>query len=219
MKVKQFQELYFITQSKDVDIDKSVKMVGVMTGLTPDKVDLLSMEKFNKYCKKIQREFSVFDKNLLSSAPIKLVKTNGRTYQIRYDIKNIDAAMYVEVATWGTDVITNLHKIMASICVPVKFSFTKMKWVPYEIDHQSKATDMEGINFEAAYHAAVFFYTLYRVSMQIIQPYLIQKLTAKGKRAEEAEAILNGSLQILDGFITPNWSLSLRGFLLNRYGS
>jgi len=43
LSIRQFQELYFIAKSEDEDIDKSIKMVGVVTGLVPEKVEQLKM--------------------------------------------------------------------------------------------------------------------------------------------------------------------------------
>ncbi len=216
MNIKQFQELYFIAQSKDFDFDKSVKMVGVVTGQTPEKIEAMPMGKFNRICSRIQKRFEIFDKNLLKGKPKKLVYVNGRFYRINYRVDKapINAGKYVEVVTFGKDVVQNLHKIMASIVTPVTF------WgKPYELEHDVIASDMEGVNFEAAYQAAVFFYTHYKVSMQIIQPYLVRELTKKGAKREAVMEMLKSSQSILDGYTMPNWSLILRGYLLNRFGS
>lgn len=216
MTIKQFQELYFIAQNKDYDFDKSIKMVGVVTGQTPEQIEAMPMAKFNRICKRIQKRFEIFDKNLLKGKPKKLLMVNGRFYLINYkvDKQPINAGKYVEVVTFGKDVVQNLHKIMASIVTPVNF------WgKPYERTHDEIATDMEGVNFEAAYQAAVFFYTHYKISMQLIQPYLMKELTARGAVRERVEEVLNSSQSILDGYTMPNWSLNLRGYLLNRFGS
>jgi hypothetical protein len=74
------------------------------------------------------------------------------------------------------------------------------------------------MDFEVAYHAAVFFYTLFNVSMQVIQPYLISEMIAKGIKKEEAMEILTTSQSILDGFIMPRWSQISKEYLLNRFG-
>lgn len=215
MTILQFQQLYFITQSKELDFDKSVKMVGAVTGMTPDQVDQLPMAKFNKLCAKIQKHLDVLGQNMMKGKPRKLVMVKGRLYQIHYRVDKlpINAGRYVETITFGKDVIANLHKIMASISTPVNW-----RGKPYERDHADVAADFESMNFEAAYHAAVFFYTHYRVSMQLIQPYLIRELVSKGADREQATAILNSSLTILDGFTMPNWSQNLKGYLLNRFG-
>lgn len=216
MTIKQFQELYFIAQTKEYDFDKSIKMVGVITGQTPEQIEAMPMAKFNRICQRIQKQFSILDKNLLKGNPKKILMVNGRFYRINYrvDKQPINAGKYVEVVTFGKDVVTNLHKVMASIVTPITF-YGK----PYHREHEDIATDMESVNFEAAYHAAVFFYTQYKVSMQLIQPYLVKELKAKGANKEKVGEMLNSLSNILDGFIMPKWSLNMREYLLNRFGN
>ena len=216
MTIKQFQELYFIAQNKEYDFDKSIKMVGVITGQTPEQIETMPMCKFNKVCQRIQKQFYVFDKNLLKGKPKKLVMVNGRFYRINYkvDKKPITAGKYVEVLTFGTSIVENLHKVMASIVTPVTFMGK-----PYHREHDEIASDMESVNFEAAYHAAVFFYTQYKVSMQLIQPYLVKELTPMGVEKEAVIQTLSNLQNILDGFTMPKWSLNTRVYLLNRFGN
>jgi len=216
MTIKQFQELYFIAQNKEYDFDKSIKMVGVITGQTPEQIETMPMGKFNKVCQRIQKEFYVFDKNLLKGKPNKLILVKGRFYRINYkvDKKPITAGKYVEVLTFGTNIVENLHKVMASIVTPVTFMGK-----PYHREHDEIASDMESVNFEAAYHAAVFFYTQYKVSMQLIQPYLVKELTPMGVEKETVIQTLNSLQNILDGFTMPRWSQNMRGYLLSRFGN
>jgi hypothetical protein len=101
---------------------------------------------------------------------------------------------------------------MASIVTPVKFKWGK--WV----EHEELSSDLEKMNFEVAYHAAVFFYTLFNVSMQVIQPYLINEMKSKGIAEEQAKEMLTTSQSILDGFIMPKWSQTSKEYLLNRFG-
>lgn len=217
MTIKQFQELFYIAQTKEVDFDKSIKLVGVVTGKTPEQVESLSMKRFNKICAGIKKHFEIFDKNLLKGKPKNIVLVKGRLYQLHYKVDNepINAGRYVEVVTFSKDVVNNLHKIMASIATPVRWRW--FKFVPYKRDHSLIATDFEEMKFEAAYHAAVFFYTHYRVSMQLIQPYLMKELEGKVSK-EIVEETWSNLLKTLDGFIMPKWSQNLKEYLLNRYG-
>ena len=212
MTIKQFQELYYVATSEDMDFDKSIKMVGIVTGKTPEQVEKMSMRKFNILCGAIHNHFKIFEKDLLKGKPKKIVRVGKRFYRINYDVTKCKASTYVEVSTFSTDIIQNLHKIMASICTPVRFKWGK--WV----EHEELSSDLEQMNFEVAYHAAVFFYTLFNVSMQVIQPYLINEMIAKGIKKEEAQEILTTSQSILDGFTMPKWSLTSREYLLNRFG-
>ena len=212
MTIKQFQELYYVATSEDMDLDKSIKMVGIVTGKTPEQVEKMSMRKFNILCGAVHNHFKIFEKDLLKGKPKKIVRVGKRFYRINYDVTKCKSSTYVEVSTFSTDIIQNLHKIMASIVTPVKFKWGK--WV----EHEELASDLEQMDFEVAYHAAVFFYTLFNVSMQVIQPYLINELKKKGISKEEATEILTNSQSILDGFIMPRWSLTSKEYLLNRFG-
>lgn len=221
MTIRQFQELYFIAQSDDIDIDKSIKMVGAITGITPDRVDKMSMRRFNRICESIQNQFNIINKKLDSGRPQKYAIIGWRVYRISYDISKppMNSARYVEALTFGTEIIPNLHKILASMVQPLRWSWRRFKFVGYDKPHTDIALDMERMNFQAAYQAAVFFYILYSESMKIIQPYLIQELKAKGVDQSKAQEILTSSINILDGFLTPKWSLNMRQYLLNRFGT
>lgn len=212
MTIKQFQELYYVATSEDMDLDKSIKMVGIVTGKTPEQVEKMSMRKFNILCNAVHKHFKIFEKDLLKGKPKKIVRVGKRFYRINYDVTKCKSSTYVEVSTFSTDIIQNLHKIMASIVTPVRFKWGK--WV----EHEELAADLEQMDFEVAYHAAVFFYTLFNVSMQVIQPYLISEMKKKGIKEEQATEILTTSQNILDGFIMPKWSQISKEYLLNRFG-
>jgi hypothetical protein len=212
MTIKQFQELYYVASSEDMDFDKSIKMVGIVTGKTPEQVERMSMIKFNFLCGMVHRQFKIFEKDLMKGKPKKIFRVGKRFYKINYDVTKCKSSTYVEVSTFSTDIIQNLHKIMASIVTPVKFKWGK--WV----EHEELASDLEQMDFEVAYHAAVFFYTLFNASMQVIQPYLVNEMIKKGIAKEKAEKILMNSQSILDGFTMPRWSQTSREYLLNRFG-
>ena len=66
MTIKQFQELYYVATSKDMDFDKSIKMVGIVTKKTPEQVEKMSMIRFNLLCAKVYNQFKIFEKDLLN---------------------------------------------------------------------------------------------------------------------------------------------------------
>jgi hypothetical protein len=220
LSIKQFQELYFIAKSNDEDIDKSIKMVGVVTGLIPEKVEQMNMLKFNKLCGEITKKFELLTNKMMKGKPTKFVHSNGRTYRLHYQIdkKPMNAGKYVEAITFGKDVVENLHKLLATMAEPVKWDWRKFKWVKVEMDHEDIANDMENIDFEVAYHAAVFFYLLYRMSIQVSLPYLVREAKKKGVPEDTTRQLLNDSMSILDGLPMPKWSLITRAYLLNRFG-
>lgn len=215
MTILQFQQLYFIAKSTEPDIDKSIKMVGAVTGMTPEQVELLPMKRFNNLCNKITKTFNILTTKLNTGTPKQYVFINRHIYKLHYriDRQPINAGKYVEAVTFGKDIVENLHKIMATIAEPINI-YGK----PVDRPHDDISKDFESMEFEAAYHAAVFFYTHFSTSMILIQPYLIKELTQKGMNQDQAQLILNASQKILDGFTMPKWSLNLREYLLNRFG-
>lgn len=217
MTIKQFQELYFISESNDPEFDKSIKMVGCVLNKTPEQVEKMNMIKFNFICSQIKKQFERLANGLNNGTPAKLIRCKGVTYKINYNLSEINAGQYVEVLTFGSDMVNNLHKVMASICQPVKWNWKQMKYVPFKRNHIDIATDFEDLNFDAAYQAAVFFYILYKPVMKISIPYLTREMS-KVMDKTEATRLLNNSISLLDGFAMPKWSQRLNEYACNRYG-
>ena len=213
MTIKTFQELHYIATGADSDFDKSVKMVACLTGITPDKVDAMPMRKFNYYCRQIAKKFEVIGSKMQKGKPRSWVFVRGRFYRLQYDARKINAGKYVEALTFNSDVVQNLHKIMATIAVPVNW-----RGKVVERDHDLIAADMERLDFEVAYQCAVFFYLLYRTSIAVSLPYLVQQAAKQGASREMAEKALTDFISITDGFTMPNWSRISREYLSNRFG-
>ena len=212
--VKQFQELYFISEKWENDIDKSIKLVGVITGKTPDEVEAMKVGPFNRLCSKIQKQFELLGRDWMQSKPRKFVRIGKRLYRLHYDIERMKAGQYVDGMGFSKELVQNLHKILATMAEPVNW-----RGKAYKLEHADIAADMEEMNFEVAYHAAVFFYLLYQQSMVVTRPYLVRQITKQGISKETAELLLNYSSRISDGLVMPRWSQSMRQYLSNRFGS
>jgi hypothetical protein len=213
--VKQFQELYYISEKWEADIDKSIKLVGVITGKTPEEVEAMKIRPFNKLCAKIQKQFSLLERDWMKSKPRKLVRIGKRFYRLHYDITRFpnNAGKYIDAMSFSKDLVPNIHIIMATMAEPVS-------WLgkPYKIEHSEITADMEKLDFEVAYHAAVFFYLLFQASMSVTRPYLVKQIARQGIKEETAELLLNYSSRLLAGLPMPRWSLNMRQYLLNRFG-
>lgn len=211
--VKQFQELYFISEKWENDIDKSIKLVGVITGKTPDEVEAMKVGPFNRLCSKIQKQFELLGRDWMQSKPRKFVRIGKRLYRLHYDIERMKAGQYVDGMGFSKELVQNLHKILATMAEPVNW-----RGKAYKLEHADIAADMEEMNFDVAYHAAVFFYLLYQQSMVVTRPYLVRQITKQGISKETAELLLNYSSRISDGLPMPRWSQSMRQYLSNRFG-
>jgi hypothetical protein len=213
--VKQFQELYYISERWENDIDKSIKLVGVITGKTPEEVEAMKVGPFNRICAKIQKQFSLLERDWMRSKPRKLVRIGKRFYRLHYDITRFpnNAGKYIDAMSFSKDLVPNIHIIMATMAEPVNW-----RGKPYKLEHSQIAADMEKLDFEVAYHAAVFFYLLFQASMSVTRPYLVKQITRQGIKKETAELLLNYSSRLLDGLPMPRWSLNMKQYLSNRFG-
>ena len=208
MTIKTLQELYFISNNKDDDFEKSIKMVSVLTGKSIEKIEAMPMRLFNHHCNRISKQFERIGSDLMASKPKRLLFANGRIYKLNYDLQK--ASKYVEGITFAKDIINDINKLMATIAEPVTWYGR-----PYKRSHEDIANDMEQANFEAAYNAAVFFYLQFQISLSLIQPYLMEQLP---NHKEKVTEMMTNLMPVLDGFIMPKWSQKLKEYLYQRFG-
>lgn len=216
MTVEKFQEIYVISHMETDEISKSMLLVQSVTGLSEDDILKMSPKKFNTLCKSILKEFDVLKKDWDNAKPVELVKANGNWYRLNYDItkKPNNAGKYVEIATFSDDVIGNLHKIMATMATPLKWSWKGL--VPTEREHPDISEDMLHLDFKVAYQSAVFFYVVFKESMQNLTTYLIQEMPEE-KRTEFHKAWM-AFINTSDGFTLPKWYQSWKASNLKEYG-
>ena len=206
LSIKQFQQINEINKTGIEDLDKSIMFVQVLTGKSEFEVNQMKVKKFNKLCNQILTAFNSMVVDMNKAKPVNLIKANGKWYWINYDIAKLDAGRYVETATFGVDLIENLHKIMATMVVPMKWTIRGLKPKEYDAtNHEEISNDMAEAEFKHCYHAAVFFYALFKNSILALAPYME---TAKNKT--ELERALTNFKEASDGFIMPNWYQNLK---------
>lgn len=204
--ISKFQELYKISLMDINEAEKSALLVQEFTGMSEEQVNKMPLKKFNSLCKTINTKFEKYGKELDEKKPSKYIAVKGRLYLIEYDLAKppMNAGRYVELATYSDDIIGNLHKIMATMCTPLKFTFKGLK--RKEKNHKQVANDMLDVDFEVAYHSAVFFYAVFSKSMKASGPYFQQIV---GEKAEMKKSMEDLS-KVLDGYITASWYKNLR---------
>ncbi len=116
------------------------------------------------------------------------------------------AARYIESKVFSTDLISNLHKLAASMVMPQRKTWYG-KWVDDTYDaakHSEYAADIQASNFVHIYHSVVFFYQVYRNWIEVSKGYLVQEMTNKGLTKEVADQVVQTLCETLDGNIAPN---------------
>ena len=153
----QYQQLMPIITNPNKDwteLDKEVKLLCIVTGLTEYQIDSLSIEDL----KELRKDLAFLDEPI-EGKPVDYITTNGKRYRINYDIKNMPSARYIESKVFSTDTLGNLHKIAASMVIPQKRNWYG-KWIDDNYDaskHEEYAADMQEANFIHVYHSLVFF--------------------------------------------------------------
>jgi hypothetical protein len=190
------------TPNKDwTELDKEVKLLCVITGLTEYQIDSLSIEDL----KELRKELAFLDEPI-EGKPVDYITTNGKQYRINYDIKNMPAARYIESKVFSKETLANLHKIAASMVIPQKKNWFG-KWVDDKYDaskHEEYSQDMQEANFVNVYHSLVFFYQVYKNWIEVSRDYMRAEMTTAGMTTEQADSVLLLLCESMDGIIPSN---------------
>ena len=202
--VWQYQQIYPIVTKPEKDwtnLDVESKLVGIIYNLTDTQVDSLTIQQFNNL-----RGTLDFLDDKIEGKPVKYTQVNGKRYRFIYDVQQMKAARYIESKVFSTDLISNLHKLAASMVVPQKKTWYG-RWVDDTYDaakHSEYAADIQASNFVHIYHSVVFFYQVYRNWIEVTKDYLVTEMTSKGLTKEVAEGVVQTLCETLDGNIAPN---------------
>ena len=202
--VWQYQQIYPIVTKPEKDwtnLDVESKLVGILHNLTDTQVDSLSVSEFNK----LRATLSFLD-DKIEGKPVKYTEVNGKRYRFVYDVQQMKAARYIETKVFSTELVSNLHKLAASMVMPQRKTWYGM-WVDDKYDaakHSEYADDLQASNFIHIYHSVVFFYQVYRNWIEVSQAYLVKEMMNQGMSMELAQKGVQTLCEILDGNIASN---------------
>jgi hypothetical protein len=200
----QYQQLMPIITNPEKDwteLDKEVKQLAVISGLTEYQIDSLSIETL----KEMRQDLAFLDEPI-EGKPVDFIVVNGRRYRMNYDIKNMPAARYIESKVFSKDTLGNLHKIAASMVIPQKKTWFG-KWVDDKYDaskHEDYAADMQEANFIHVYHSLVFFYQVYRNWIEVSRDYMKAEMMKAGMTETQADSVVLLLCESTGGIIPPN---------------
>ena len=179
-------------------IDRLDRQIAIVNNWTANQVNDLSVERYNQEVKNI--EFLNVEPE---GKPVKYIDVNGKRYKCVYDVRKMPSARYLENKAFQTDLVANLHKLAASMVLPMKRTLWGWKEDRYDtLNHSIYSEDMEQARFVDVYHSIVFFYHVYRIWIEVSRGYLMQ--VAKQKGMQEAEKAIADFLSIMDGNIPPH---------------
>jgi hypothetical protein len=209
---QQINELYL--NSKDLsDLDISVKVASILTNQTENQIDSLSVNQLGPLLDSIS-----FINTDIKPEAVKVININGRRYKCIYDVRNIPASRYIESKHFSSDVLGNLHKIMACLVIPQKKVF--LGWVDDKYDagkHSDYAQDMLEAPIQSVLGSVVFFYQVYRLWIKNSKDYMVNQMMEQGLKKMTAEEVHQVLCSIMDGYTKPNWLPTLKESHLTRH--
>ena len=209
---QQINELY--ANSKDLtDLDISVKVASILTNQTENQIDSLPVKELGPLLESI-----AFINDDIKPEAVKVITINGRRYKCVYDVRNIPASRYIESKHFSSDVMGNLHKIMACMVIPQKRGWFGWKDDIYDAGkHSDYAQDMLEAPIQSVLGSVVFFYQVYRVWIKNSQDYMVQQMMEQGVERKKAEEVHQVLCTIMDGYTKPNWLPILRESPLTKH--
>jgi len=191
----QYQQLVNAFKIDD-DIDKTVKLISIITGNTENEVLSMSIADFNK-----AKESLNFLAEEIEGKPVKYIDVNGKRYKCIYDVRNIPAARYVESKVYGADLVTNIHKLAATMVMPMKKTLFGWRLDKYDASkHEEYAQDMLEARFVDVYHSAIFFLSVFLNLIKCSEDFLIQNLKEMKIPSDQTKAVQD-FLKYMDGTI------------------
>lgn len=205
--VEKFQQLNYVAQSDLEDIDKAIEFVRIFTGKTVTDVEKMNVKRFNRLCSQVMKAFEDAMQKVSDDKPSNYLWVGGKLFFIDYDIAKISANKYVETAIFGSNIIDNLHKVMATMVYETKLTWKGFKVKRYDPSrHEQISNLMLKADFKHCYHLAVFFYQLFKNSIISLKPYMEQEAQNK----EALDKALTDFTEIMDGLPMPKWCQNLK---------
>lgn len=204
------------------DVDANAEIVAVVTGQDLQDVDRMKVADYTRVLNRANEMLA----EIPERTPAKRIRVPGFGWvALQYEVTEIDAGQYNELMQFTKGdgaVIDNLHRILATLAVPVKRTWWG-GWKKYKRDaskHGELAQAFQAVPFLHAYNAAVFFCLIFRVfwtsSLTYLQKQKMGILTPEMERT--VKQILQDFYKITDGYMPPVKWPRLKILPWNRFG-
>lgn len=198
-----------ILKAKDsTELDLAVRLAAIVTNQTEHQIDSLPVAKLNPLLKQV-----AFLHDEIQPKAAKYIQVNGKRYKCLYDIRKMPAARYIESKHFSQDVAGNLHRIAASMVVPMKrtwFGWTEEKYDAGR--HEEYANDLLAAPVVNVLGSVVFFYQVFRIWTKSSKDYLTKQMMAKGMTKYQSEVMYQTLCDTMDGYIKPHWLPTMKKY-------
>ncbi len=179
------------------ELDIAVKSLAILTNQTENQIDSLTIKELGAKLEKI--------KFITDTEPtpttVDFIKLGKKRYKCIYDIRKLPYSRYLETKFFTTDVAMNIHKIAASMVMPMKLTWRGWKVAKYDASkHDEYAQDLLEAPFEQVYGSMVFFCQVFSDSIRSLADYFKEEMMKGGMTTQEAEMTVTALCVSMDGF-------------------
>lgn len=176
--VAQWQQLIELSRSQDLtDDERGIETMSIFTGMTTNQIRSLDAITLAKKA----AEISFVAEHPLNPEPAKIIAVNGRQYRVNDNVEKMPAGRYIETKYFAGDIEMNLHRIAASMVIPMKrgkwfkgFPLTDDVFNP--LDFEMYCADMADAKITDVLGSVVFFCEKLKWSILNSQDYWVEKL-------------------------------------------
>ena len=151
-------------------LDKSIKMLAIVSDKTFDEIESMPINELTKALE----QFNEIEK-LTSETKVKMkFKVKGKRFECIWQTQKMGANQYIDATSFcknEKDIVNNLHNILASICVERTWYGKKLKYNP---ENHKEIADLlyNHMKIKQAYPILLFFCKYFEELANNIQIYL-----------------------------------------------
>lgn len=196
--IKQFIKLYptFNTEGMtDSEIvDNKIKQLSIIKDISLEDAENCTVVEANKV--------KLLLETPLPKKIVKYFKLHGITYEFNTDANRLNTTGYVGVANAiKEDPIKNMNVSLFNLATPVKYSWLRARWIPYEFKNHEvgdRMRDFLDLPVSVGYPIAFFFSNLLESLTEDMEDYLSKSMKEAITNLENAKQDLQdmaGQLQ------------------------
>jgi hypothetical protein len=166
--IGQFIESHEVYQADYPEpLDREVALLSALSGQSEDEILRMRRSDFVEAIKELS---FLSDLSTISTKWPKYFIIKRRVFKPVQNLQKLTAGQYIDLMSFSKDPMPNLHKILATLCLPVKY-FRAQKYDGAKHGELSKFFH-DNLTMDIAYPIAVFFCNLWEASMPHILTYL-----------------------------------------------
>jgi len=201
--LKQYQEVIEVSLVDMDDLDKSVKILSVLSGVSEDEITNMPLTSIKECVKWIRFIYTIPEKTKV----LPKVKIGGKRYRINLELNKLSGGEYIDLIGYTKEketINSNLHYIFSIFMHEInvfgklkKSNYTKNAKGDYcqKLDVRNNTAEFikDKITMDVVFNLSGFFLNLYEGLMKATLDYSITELNKMNKEIiKEMDSLITG---------------------------